>query len=121
MKEQAAACRAQGGLHLAPKTVMDSAVSAHQHVEGTQGSAQACVSEESAVTVLVEVDKHPPLLLSPQKSLAALKSNTFQTSSSQPQLEIVASFQGREHSFASKYSSSVWSLPVPAEAPKCAS
>lgn len=40
------ACRAQGGPHLALKAVMDIAASAHQHVEGTQCSAQAWVSEE---------------------------------------------------------------------------
>lgn len=121
MKEQAAACRAQGGLRLALQAATDAAVSAHQRVEGTQSSAQTCVSEEGVVAVTVKVDKHQPFLLSPQHSLAALELNTFQTSSSQPQLEIVASFQGRDHSFANKYSSSLWSLSVPAETPKCAS
>lgn len=79
----AAACRAQGGLHLALKTVMDTAVAAHQHIEGTQCSAQVCVSEENAVSVPVKVDKHLPLLLSPQPCSSRVKHlpDTFLTAS----------------------------------------
>lgn len=66
-----------------------------------------CHWRREAVTMPVKVDKHLPLLSSPRHSPVSSRqeSNTFQTSSSQPQLEIVASFQGRDHSFASKCSS----------------